>query len=176
MAVENVGMDVSIKFIGSRSNGFRDIREAHFVSNERTNMAKLIPIAQNATKAFRLKILSPGVVECINWVKMRHKFLNRWSRIKIHELILPINYHVTWTLSDGRHSCDRLQLVRLSRVFTRFAGLATRLSTTSSTSLLTMPRLHGHGLLSSILWAKEQKCLICYKSENEALKSPFLKM
>ena len=35
-AVDNVGVDVPIKFCDSRSNGFRDIRGAHFVSNERT--------------------------------------------------------------------------------------------------------------------------------------------
>ena len=46
MAVDNVGsvgMDVPIKFDDSRSNGFRDIRGADFVSNERT-LAKPIPI------------------------------------------------------------------------------------------------------------------------------------
>ena len=36
MAVANVGMDVPIKFSDSRSNSFRDIRRADFVSNERT--------------------------------------------------------------------------------------------------------------------------------------------
>ena len=35
VAVDNVGADVPIKFGGSRSNGFRDIRGAAFVSNER---------------------------------------------------------------------------------------------------------------------------------------------
>ena len=34
MAVDNVGMDVPIKFGNSRLNGFRDIRGADFVSNE----------------------------------------------------------------------------------------------------------------------------------------------
>ena len=46
MAVDNVGMDVPIKFGDSSSNGFRgfrDIRRADFVSNERT-LAKPIPI------------------------------------------------------------------------------------------------------------------------------------
>ena len=37
VAVDNVGMDVCVKFGDSRSNGFRDIR-ADFVSNERTNI------------------------------------------------------------------------------------------------------------------------------------------
>ena len=36
-AVGNVGMDVLIKFGDSRSNGFRDIRGADFVSNKRTS-------------------------------------------------------------------------------------------------------------------------------------------
>ena len=35
-AIDNVGMDVPIKFGNSRSNGFRDIRGVDFVSNERT--------------------------------------------------------------------------------------------------------------------------------------------
>ena len=34
--VDNVGLDVPIKFGDSKSNGFRDIRGADFVSNERT--------------------------------------------------------------------------------------------------------------------------------------------
>ena len=37
LAVDNVGVDVHIKFGDSRSNRFRDIRGADFVSNERTN-------------------------------------------------------------------------------------------------------------------------------------------
>ena len=36
MAVDNVGMDVPVKFGDSRSNGFRDIQGADFVLNERT--------------------------------------------------------------------------------------------------------------------------------------------
>ena len=50
MAAANVGMEVSIKFGDSTSNGFRDIRGADFVSNERRNqprLAKPIPIARN---------------------------------------------------------------------------------------------------------------------------------
>ena len=50
-------MYVPTKFGDSRSNGFRDIRGADFVSNERLNertLPKPIPIAQNAI-AFRLK-------------------------------------------------------------------------------------------------------------------------
>ena len=54
MAVDNVGMDVPIKFGDSRSNDFRDIRGADFVSNERTNIGE--PYPNNAKpKAFRLK-------------------------------------------------------------------------------------------------------------------------
>ena len=34
IAVDNVSMDVPIKFGNSRSNGFTDIRGADFVSNE----------------------------------------------------------------------------------------------------------------------------------------------
>ena len=45
MAVDNVGMDVPIKLGASSSNGFRDIRGADLVSNERT-LAKPIPIAR----------------------------------------------------------------------------------------------------------------------------------
>ena len=36
VAVDNVGVDVEIKFGDSRSNSYRDIRGADFVSNERT--------------------------------------------------------------------------------------------------------------------------------------------
>ena len=53
IAVDNVGVDVTIKFADSSSNGFRAIRGADFVSNERT-WAKPVPIARNAS-AFRLK-------------------------------------------------------------------------------------------------------------------------
>ena len=34
MTVDNVGMDVALKFGDSRSDDFRDIRGANFVSNE----------------------------------------------------------------------------------------------------------------------------------------------
>ena len=37
MAVDNVGVDVPIKCGDSRSNRFRDIRGADFVTNKRTN-------------------------------------------------------------------------------------------------------------------------------------------
>ena len=40
VAVDNVGMGIRIKFGAFRSNGFRDIRGADFVSNDRTNIAK----------------------------------------------------------------------------------------------------------------------------------------
>ena len=45
-ATDYVGMDVHVKFGDSRSSGFRNIRRADFVSNERTNMKKHIPIAK----------------------------------------------------------------------------------------------------------------------------------
>ena len=52
VAIENFGMDVRVKFGDSRSNDFRDIRGADFVSNERVNEhAKPIPIARNAKGA-----------------------------------------------------------------------------------------------------------------------------
>ena len=41
VGVDNIGTDVRMKFGDSRSNGFRDIRGANFVSNERTNERKL---------------------------------------------------------------------------------------------------------------------------------------
>ena len=40
VAVDNVGMDVTIKFGDSRINGFRNIRGADCMSNERTNIAE----------------------------------------------------------------------------------------------------------------------------------------
>ena len=51
MAVDNVGMDVPIKFGDSRSKGFRDIRGAHFVLDERMNehWPKPIPISQRVS-------------------------------------------------------------------------------------------------------------------------------
>ena len=57
--VDNVGVDVHIKFGDSRSNRFRDIRGADFVTYERTNERtrtndKHIPIERDAI-AFRLK-------------------------------------------------------------------------------------------------------------------------
>ena len=44
LAVDYVGVDVRVKFgdCRSRSNGFRDIRGADFVSKERTNISKPI--------------------------------------------------------------------------------------------------------------------------------------
>ena len=36
MAVDNIGLDVSVIFGDSRSDGSRDIRGTYFVSNERT--------------------------------------------------------------------------------------------------------------------------------------------
>ena len=66
MAVDNVGMNVPIKFGDSCSNGFRNIRGADFVANERI-LAKFIPIVRNA---FRLKMyhiqLSTSVVNTHN--------------------------------------------------------------------------------------------------------------
>ena len=55
LAIDYVGMGVQVEFGDSRSNGPRDIRGADFVSNERTNMTKPIPIARNAFQTFRLK-------------------------------------------------------------------------------------------------------------------------
>ena len=37
VAIENIGVDIPIKFGDSRSNRFGDIRGANFVSNERTD-------------------------------------------------------------------------------------------------------------------------------------------
>ena len=37
LAVDHVGVDIPIKFGDSRSNGFRHIRGADFVSNKRMN-------------------------------------------------------------------------------------------------------------------------------------------
>ena len=48
IAEENVILDVSVKFGDFRSNGFRDIRGADFVSNERT-LAQAYP---NSAKRF----------------------------------------------------------------------------------------------------------------------------
>ena len=50
-AVDNVGMDVHIKF-----KGFRDIPGVDFVSNERTNIGEAYPNSANR-KAFRLRNL-----------------------------------------------------------------------------------------------------------------------
>ena len=55
MAVDNVGMDVPIKFGILGQTVFRDIRGADFVSNERT-LAKPIPIVRNATVYRLIKI------------------------------------------------------------------------------------------------------------------------
>ena len=46
-------MDVLLKFGDCRSDGFRDIRGADFVSNERTNRTKPIAIVRNALKRSR---------------------------------------------------------------------------------------------------------------------------
>ena len=54
--VDNVSVNVLLKFGDSSSNGFRDSRGADFVSHERT-LAKPIPIVRNA-KALRLKTQS----------------------------------------------------------------------------------------------------------------------
>ena len=54
VAIDNVGVDVSIKFGDSKSNRFRDIRGADFVTYQRTNENKPIQIVRNAI-AFRLK-------------------------------------------------------------------------------------------------------------------------
>ena len=52
-AVDNLGVDIHVKFGDSRSSGFRFFfRGADFVSNEQTNMTKPIPIERNAFQAF----------------------------------------------------------------------------------------------------------------------------
>ena len=50
VAVDNVGVDVPLNFGESRSNGFRDIRGADFVSNERPNIKWPIPIARTHSR------------------------------------------------------------------------------------------------------------------------------
>ena len=50
VAVDNAGMDVPIKLGDSRSNGFRDIRGADFVWNERTNIGKTYPKSEKRQK------------------------------------------------------------------------------------------------------------------------------
>ena len=57
VTVDCVGMDVRVKFGDSTSNGFRDMRRAVFVSNERTR-PRLITSGRNAFEAFRLKMLA----------------------------------------------------------------------------------------------------------------------
>ena len=52
MAVDNVGMDVPMKFGDTRSSFFRDIRGADFVSNE-LSLAK--PMPQEIKKIQNLK-------------------------------------------------------------------------------------------------------------------------
>ena len=47
VVVDNVGIDFHIKLGDSRSNGFRDIRGADFVSNERSNERTLNGVFQN---------------------------------------------------------------------------------------------------------------------------------
>ena len=56
MAVNNVGMNVPIKFGDSRLNGFRDIQKADFVSNERTLAKPMMPIPTARNDAFLLEI------------------------------------------------------------------------------------------------------------------------
>ena len=44
-AVDNVGLNIAVKFGDSRSNGFREIRRAVFMSNElTTNRTKFITV------------------------------------------------------------------------------------------------------------------------------------
>ena len=52
MAVDNVGIDVLIKFGGSRSNGFLDIQGADLVSNERTNIGEAYPNSAKRPRRF----------------------------------------------------------------------------------------------------------------------------
>ena len=70
-AVDNVGMDVPIKFGDSRLNGFQNIRGADFVSNERT-LAQSYPNSAKR-KAFRLKtwkLPSPTPWWRISWERL----------------------------------------------------------------------------------------------------------
>ena len=57
-------MDVYVKFGDSRSNGFRDIRGADFMSNEQDETyldhRSVIPVARNAFQAFHLKMKDPN--------------------------------------------------------------------------------------------------------------------
>ena len=55
VAVDNVGMDVNVKLGDSKSNGFRYIRGADFVSNEQTNRTKPIPVAEMPFALSRLQ-------------------------------------------------------------------------------------------------------------------------
>ena len=56
VAVDNVGVDVPVKFGDSRSNAFRDIPVADFVSNKRTSIGEAYPNSAKR-KAFRPKTL-----------------------------------------------------------------------------------------------------------------------
>ena len=76
MAVDNVGMHGLQKFGDSGSNGFRDVRGADFVSNQRT-LAKPIPIARNAKrrspknttrKTFFLSCLEAEIYEVLKFL------------------------------------------------------------------------------------------------------------
>ena len=71
-------MDVSIKFSDSRSNGFRDIRGAGFVSNERT-LAK--PIARNAYGVWP-KNYTPNHIIQVRRRKITRKLANWWGSVK----------------------------------------------------------------------------------------------
>ena len=69
MAVDNVGIDVRIKFGDSRLNGFRDNRGADFVSNE---------AYPNGAKRLKIIILPKiSLLFCERWlaVKKSYKFM-----------------------------------------------------------------------------------------------------
>ena len=71
MDVENVGMDVCLKFDDSRSNGLRDTRGADFFSNERTwrslsypNSVKcLLGVSPKNCRKYRLRRLQVDFIE-----------------------------------------------------------------------------------------------------------------
>ena len=60
--------DCPPKFGDSRSNGFRDIRLADFVSNERRNIMKAVPIERDA--------FSPKKINRNQWSSAKKNTLN----------------------------------------------------------------------------------------------------
>ena len=83
--IDNVSMDVPIKFGDSRSNGFRDIRGTHFVSNERANIGEAYPNSASAisTKNGNTTFTQPEMTSSIG--KKNNLFLNgpEYDQIKL---------------------------------------------------------------------------------------------